>query len=125
MSRPHRREMSMVERRQLWFSQPLGDRQDRCVDKPDLVIQILRLQLPHSPVIAMLEMFDPEGTRDDIVEEREEVLDFQLDPAPVVQFDNDRRGDDPRLSGPFDHLPASLVVGIRAIDRREQGTSVD
>jgi hypothetical protein len=42
---------------------------------PALVLATSRRSLPDSRVIAMLEMLDPEGTRDNIVEEREEVLD--------------------------------------------------
>lgn len=120
----HCREMSMVQCRQLWFLQPFDDRQDSSVDKSNPVVQIFRLQLSCPSVIDVLEIFNPEGTGNDIIKECEEVLSGQLGSAPIVKLDHHRSRHYPRLAGPLDHLPAALMVGIRAVDCCQERTGV-
>jgi hypothetical protein len=116
--------MAMVQCRKLLFIEPLDDGQNGGVHESHIGVGVAIAELTNASVILRPQLFDTKGASDDIVEERNERTGMHADVHPVVDLCEDRRRDDERLFGLLDQRPARRVIGVAAVQRRVQRTSI-
>ena len=121
---PQAAEVPMIECRSSWLVEALDNREHRGVDKPDIGIGIAIAQLANSPVVVGDQSFHAVGAGNDVVKEGNEYADMQARVDPVVDFDEDRCGNDQRLLRRLDEPAAGWMVRIASIKRGVEGPGI-
>lgn len=125
MARTNRAEVPLIERRELGLAETLDDREHPGVDETEVGIGMPLAQLAHASVILGQELFDDVGTCCDVVEEGDQDAGMKPDVDPVVHLHQHwSRNDDGLRCGLYEAL-AGAVVGVAAVQRRIQGSSID
>ena len=123
--RSQQAEVPTIEGRQLRFIQSLDDRQDSCVDEPDVGIGISVAKVADAHVIGSCEIGDDVGAGLDVREERDEHTRMQQLMDPVVDFDENWRRDHERFVSGLDQRSTGSMIGIGAVEGCVQGSRVE
>jgi hypothetical protein len=119
------REVTMVQRRKLWFAESLHHGEDRSVDVTDVCVGVAVTERPHPGVVLRLQVLDEIRAASNVVQKHDEHAGIETLVDPVVDFDEHGRGNDERLGRAFDEFPASKVIGVTSIEGREDRSCVE
>jgi hypothetical protein len=117
VDRPHRSKVALIERRDLWLSEALGERHDAGIDDAKREIRISSLELAAASKIDARRRFNAVDPREQIVEKDEPRLGGQPATAPVVELRKDQGWDDEVLVGVGQQPSAAFVIGIGGVER--------
>jgi hypothetical protein len=125
VTRPHRREVAVVQRGQLRLSEALHDRQHRAVDEADFQIGIGREQLGRPLVVARHQILDVQSAAAHLIEHGAEGFGPGITAEQVVDLDQHGRGNHAPLARLGEKLRAGLVRFVVTVERPDQNRGVD
>ncbi len=117
--------MAVVEGGKPGLPQALHDCQHGRVHETQVLICIPVGKLPHPAVVVRLKVLDPVGPCNDVVEEPEEDPRVQAPMNPVVHFNQDRSGNDPRLISLLDESTTGPMVLVAPVERSVEGPGIE
>jgi hypothetical protein len=121
VGRAHRREVTVVERRELRFTESLDDGEHSGVDEADPKVGVLGEELCDAPVVLRPQVLDHQRAA---LEVREQAAERRRGDE-VVDFRQDGRRNHPAFVSPAEQLGAGVVVGVVGIERSDEGPGVD
>ena len=124
MGRPHRSKVTLIERRDLWLPQALGQCDDAGIDDAEREVGISRLQLAAAGKVGARWRFDAVNPRQQIVQKDEPRLLREPAAAPVVELGKDEGWDHEVLVRIRQQPRAAVVIWISGIERGEQRTGI-
>lgn len=126
MARPHRGEMTVVQRGELRLAEALDDREDRAVNEADIQVGIGPQQLVDALVVCGEKVLDDQRTASNLIERRDERSLRRVGAEQMVDLDEDRGGNDPPLAcGLAEQLCAAFVRVVVSIERADQNRGVE
>jgi hypothetical protein len=107
------------------LSKPLEERDDAGVDDPEAEIAVVRLELAATRNVGLDQSLQPVGPALDVLEERKPDIRVKTSVTPVVELGEHEYRDDEVLRGIFEEVDAREMVGVVAVQGRQENTGVD
>jgi hypothetical protein len=118
VARTNDREVAVVERCQLGFTETLDDGKNGCVDETKREVTVTIEQFPDTFVVLRLEVDDFEPALLSVSKEAQKSIETKTLAGKPVQLDDDRRWDKHLLVSRLEEPCASVMVLVRAIHGR-------